>query len=104
MPLKYVNDDGSLNTQTAPRLSEYYAENPFRQIIYAKLIDDNKEAVVDAITVVGTFQEIESVAPNWILTQTAYIPNDTYLKVAVGKGLITPDRIGELIGRYSEFF
>ena len=62
LPLKYVNDDGSLNTQTAPRLSEYYAENPFRQIIYAKL------------------------------------------KVAVGKGLITPDRIGELIERYSEFF
>ncbi len=30
--------------------------------------------------------------------------NGKYLKAAIGKGLITPDRIGELIERYSEFF
>ena len=30
--------------------------------------------------------------------------NGRYLKVAIGKGLITQERIGELIERYSEFF
>lgn len=30
--------------------------------------------------------------------------NGEYLKVAIGKGLITYERIGELIERYAEFF
>ncbi len=30
--------------------------------------------------------------------------NGKYLKVAIGKGLITYERIGKLIERYSEFF
>ena len=78
LPLKYVNDDGSLNAQTAPRLAEYYAKNPFKQILYAKLTNGSKEAVIDAITSAESLQKIEAASPNWIWEEESYIPNDTY--------------------------
>ena len=49
-----------------------------------------------------TYEEFSEIFPVGEEVFEAF--NGRYLKVAIGKGLITPDRIGELIERYSEFF
>ena len=49
-----------------------------------------------------TYEEFYEIYP--ISEEVFEAFNGEYLKVAIGKGLITYERIAELIERYSEFF
>ena len=64
----------------------------------------DEEAYASDIAEYGlyTYEEFSEIFPVGEEVFEAF--NGKYLKGAVGKGLITPDRIGEQIERYSEFF
>ena len=65
-------------------------------------IDEESYAADIAEYGLYTYEEFSEIFPVGEEVFEAF--NGRYLKVAVGKGLITPDRIGELIERYSEPF
>ena len=64
----------------------------------------DEEAYASDIAEYGlyTYEEFSEVFP--VSEEVFEAFNGKYLKVAIGKGLITESRIGELIERYSEFF
>lgn len=64
----------------------------------------NAEAMASDVEEYGlfTYEEFYEIYP--ISEEVFEAFNGEYLKVAIGKGLITYERIGELIERYAEFF
>ena len=65
-------------------------------------IDEESYAADIAEYGLYTYEEFSEVFP--VSEEVFEAFNGKYLKVAIGKGLITESRIGELIERYSEFF
>ena len=65
-------------------------------------IDEESYAADIAEYGLYTYEEFSEIFP--VSEDVFEAFNGKYLKVAIGKGLITPDRIGELIERYSELF
>ena len=64
----------------------------------------DEEAFAEDIAAYGTFTYEEFYELYPISEEVFEAYNGRYLKVAIGKGLITYERIGELIERYSKFF
>lgn len=64
----------------------------------------DEEAFAEDIATYGTFTYEEFYELYPISEEVFEAYNGRYLKVAIGKGLITYERIGELIERYSKFF
>lgn len=64
----------------------------------------DEEALTEDIATYGTFTYEEFYELYPIPEEVFEAYNGRYLKVAIGKGLITYERIGELIERYAEFF
>ena len=65
-------------------------------------IDEESYAADIAEYGLYTYEEFSEIFP--VSEDVFEAFNGKYLKVAIGKGLITPDLIGELIEGYSEFF
>lgn len=64
----------------------------------------DEEAYAEDIAEYGLFTYEEFSEEYEVSEEVFEAFNGRYLKVAIGKGLITEERIGELIEKYSEFF
>ena len=72
--------------------------------VYPDTMTINAEAMAQDIETYGlfTYEEFAELLP---VTEDVFNAfNGQYLKVAIGKGLITVEQLGNLVNRYSQFF
>ncbi len=74
-PETYVKENGTLNPETAPVLTEYYKSTPFKQILSVTLSKSDKQNVLDTIKKMETLKEVFSACPN-MFEKSSYVPND----------------------------